>query len=748
MAQERIERKLAAVLVADVVGYSRLIDHDEARTLAALKDHQAHLIDPAIAGHQGRTVKWMGDGALVEFASVVAAMECAVAIQRGMANRNRDVPEDRRIEFRIGINLGDIIFDGDDIHGAGVNVAARLEGLAEPGGICIPRKVFHEVRNKLDVGYAFIGERSVKNIETPIPVYRVLLEPEAAGQVKGEERAGRSRWHLGAVAAAGLAVVVVALAAMWWQPWKPRGDPAADKPSIAVLPFDNMSGDPEQAYFADGMTDDLITRISKLSGLIVLSRTTSFTFKATELTSKEIARKAGVRYVLEGSVRRAEGAIRINAQLIDGTTGGHVWAETFDRPYKDIFALQDEVQRRIIAALEVKLTEKEKQEIARKPTDSVEAYEHYLRAEQLRLRLNWAEYREALALFDKALALDPNFVAAHLGNARAAFRVWRLSWLNVIWPPTARERMLSSLATVSKLDPDNAEALALQARVQLYLQNHDQALSLARDAARRHPENPWVQAVLANILLAMERPDEAREALRHALTLAPKPAPGLLSQVGFDHLLLGEAKRAEALLLRARKSGASGLVTALYLTAAYAQLDDMEKARAELEAVRGYWRWMSIAFLRVSHAHFRNQQRVSGNFFDPLLKAGVPEWPYGFKGRAENRLRNEDLKALFFGHPWVATGISSRGTPSASLSDGDGNYRWVEADNHTKTKSHGTLTVERDMVCFRIDAIQMGRKFCGEVYRNPDGSADESDEYSRVDFWGTHKFSIKPLEKM
>ena len=300
-------------------------------------------------------------------------------------------------------------------------------------------------------------------------------------------------------------MVVVALAAVWWQPWTARIEPATAKPSIAVLPFENISGDPEQAYFADGMTDDLITRISKLSGLVVLSRTTSFTFKDTKLTSEEIASKTGVQYVLEGSVRRAGGAVRINAQLIDGSTGGHVWAETFDRPYKDIFALQDEVQRRIVAALEVKLTDKEKREIARQPTDNVEAYENYLRAEQLRLKFNWAEYREVFALFDKALALDPNFVAAHVGNARAAFRAWRLGWFAAIWPPKARERMLSSLATVSKLDPDNAEALALQAQVQLYLQNHDEALSLARDAVRRHPEDPWVRAVLADILLTMER---------------------------------------------------------------------------------------------------------------------------------------------------------------------------------------------------------------------------------------------------
>ena len=329
-----MERRLAAILAADVVGYSRLMGDDEAGTLAALKAYREELIDPTIADHSGRLVKLMGDGALVEFASAVDAVVCAVALQEAMAARNIEAPEQRRIVLRIGINIGDLIVEGDDLYGDGVNIAARLEGLAEPGGICVSGKVYEEVKNKVAFGFEDLGEQRVKNIAEPVQVFRVSAGGPA---VRPKSRSGRRRQAI--LAAAVLLIAVLAGLAIWQRPWETREEPVAiermafplpDKPSIAVLPFDNLSEDQAQGYFADGMTEDLITDLSKISGLFVIARNSSFSYKGRQAKVREIAEDLGVRYVLEGSVRRAGDQVRINAQLIDATTGGHLWAERYD----------------------------------------------------------------------------------------------------------------------------------------------------------------------------------------------------------------------------------------------------------------------------------------------------------------------------------------------------------------------------------------------------------------------------------
>ena len=338
MADEHAERRLAAILAADVVGYSRLMGVDEAATLGALKASRKELVDASIAGHKGRIVKLTGDGILAEFTSVVNAVACAVEIQRGMAARNAGVPQDRRIEFRIGVNLGDIVVDEGDIFGDGVNVAARLEGIAEPGGICISASVREHVGNRLDVAFDDAGEQRLKNIERPVRVFRVSPAMPAAST------------------------------ASW----------IGQKPSIAVLPFSNMSGDPEQEYFADGVTEDLITDLSKVSGLSVIARNSVFTYKGKPADVQEVSRRFGVATVLEGSVRKAGLRIRINAQLIDGKDGTHLWADRYDRDLTDIFALQDEITKTIVEQLKVRLLPTEKQAIEAAPTQSIDAYNYYL----------------------------------------------------------------------------------------------------------------------------------------------------------------------------------------------------------------------------------------------------------------------------------------------------------------------------------------------------------------------------------
>jgi adenylate cyclase len=384
LSTERVERRLAAILAADVVGYSRLMGQDEAGTLQRLRTHRHDLIDPKIAEHKGRIVKTTGDGILIEFPSVVEAVACAVAVQRGMADRNAGTPEEQKIVFRVGVNLGDIIIAEDnDIHGDGVNVAARLEALAEPGGICVSRVVRDQVRDKLDIEFEDMGEQALKNIARPLRVYRVRVTAT-------DERTP--------TAAPVETTPTLAL---------------PDKPSIAVLPFQNMSGDPEQEYFADGMVEEIITALSRIRWLFVIARNSSFTYKGQAVDVKQVGRELGVRYVLEGSVRKAGNRVRITAQLIEVETGTHVWAERYDRSLDDIFALQDEITLSTVGAIEPSLRAAEIERVKRKRPENLDAYDLVLRALPHAFAAMPEGGLKAVPLLERALALEPDYGLAH-----------------------------------------------------------------------------------------------------------------------------------------------------------------------------------------------------------------------------------------------------------------------------------------------------------------------------------------------
>ncbi len=386
MGEERVERRLAAILAADVVGYSRLMEANEERTLGALRQHRREFFDPTMAKHGGRIFKVMGDGFLVEFGSVLNAARCAVEIQRGMLERNAGIPEDRHIKFRIGINLGDIIVDGDDFYGDGVNMAARLEGLAGPGGIACSAVVRNQVGNKLELEFLDQGEKTVKNIAQPVHVYFINMAEALPGNVP---QAGASA----------------------------QKNSRADKPSVAILPFANMSNDPDQEFFSDGITEDIITDLSKVSGLFVLGRNTVFTYKGKAVNLERIAKELGVAYVVEGSVRKAGNRVRINAQLIEGSTGGHLWADRYDRDLTDIFAIQDEITHTIVDQLKVKLLPEEKKAIEQAPTGNVEAYTYYLKGREFFHRGSKSNLLLAKNMFAKATELDPLYARAYAGAA-------------------------------------------------------------------------------------------------------------------------------------------------------------------------------------------------------------------------------------------------------------------------------------------------------------------------------------------
>jgi adenylate cyclase len=426
-----MERKLVAVLAADVVGYSRLMGADEEGTLAALKAHRRDLIGPKVADHHGRIVKLTGDGALVEFGSLVDAVRCAVEIQNGIARRNADIPADRRITFRIGINLGDVIVEDDDIYGDGVNIAARLEALAEPGGICISGTSHEMIQGRLDVAFRDLGAHEIKNIARPVRVW-------AWGEVAGPANAAG-----------------------------PERRP--DKPSIAVLPFSNMSGDVEQEYFVDGITEDIITDLSKVSGLFVAARNSAFTYKGTPVKVQQVSHDLGVRYVLEGSVRKSANRVRITAQLIDGASGGHLWAERYDRDLTDIFAVQDDIAHSIVDALTIKLLPGESRTISKIPTVSIEAYQFYLRGRQLLNRHSMKFYDTARKMFMRAIEIDSSYARAYAGVTDCdAHRLMFGADVSV-------QSLLDMSAQALELDPDLAEARASRAFALAMDGQHDEA---------------------------------------------------------------------------------------------------------------------------------------------------------------------------------------------------------------------------------------------------------------------------------
>jgi adenylate cyclase len=441
MYEEQVERRLAAILAADVVGYSRLMEANEELTLSALRQHRREFFDPTVAKHGGRIFKVMGDGFLVEFGSVLNAARCAVEIQRGMVERNAGVPEDRHFKFRIGVNLGDLIVDGDDFYGDGVNMAVRLQGLAVPGGIACSEAVRHEVGNKLDLDFADQGTKTVKNLTQPVHVYFANWNQIASRGDTQTATGGQMRAH-------------------------------SHKPSVAVLPFANLSSDPDQEFFSDGITEDIITDLSNVSGLFVLSRNTVFAYKRRAQNLEHIANELGVAYVVEGSVRKAGNRVRINADLTEGASDGHVWAARYDRDLTDIFAVQDEIAKAIVEQLKVKLLPEEKKAIEQAPTENVEAYTHYLRGREYYHIASKANHLMARQSFARAIELDPGYARAYAGIAVCNTRLRSQFGFDI---PV--EDILATTAKALAIDPNLPEAYAAMAQALSGAGRHAEAVA-------------------------------------------------------------------------------------------------------------------------------------------------------------------------------------------------------------------------------------------------------------------------------
>ena len=583
MPTERVKRKLSAIFSADVKGYSRLMGEDEAATVQTITAYRETMTQ-LIQKYRGRVVDSPGDNVLAEFASVVDATECAVKIQEGLKIRNTELPENRRMQFRIGINLGDVIEDGERIYGDGVNITARLEGLAEPGGICISGTAYDQVKNKISIGYEFLGKHAVKNIKEPVRVYRALMESDPEAEIATEEK---------------------------------MAFPLPEKPSIAVLPFTNMSGDSEQEYFSDGITEDLITDLSKISGLFVIARNSVFTYKDRPVKVQQVSKDLGVRYVLEGSVRKAGERVRITAQLVDAASGGHIWADRYDKNLGDIFALQDEVTQKIVTVLAVKLGDEEYRRIAQKDTDNLLAYDYFLRGLEFYNRFTKKANTQARLMFNKAIELDPQYATAYVKVGWTHLVEWFSGWSQ---DPRSLDRAFELVTKATSLDDSAEGSRCLLGNIYLWKKQHDKALALFDEPGDVNPNYAEVFTELGTFLNFSGRPEEAIELIEKAIRLDPL-YPYNLFNLGHAYFLTRQYEEALTALERTLDAMPKFFTTKAYLAATYFELGREEEARAEtLEFLKkSPGTTLEVWLARLPYKNQSDLDRI----LDALSKAGM-----------------------------------------------------------------------------------------------------------------------------
>jgi TolB-like protein/class 3 adenylate cyclase len=639
-----MERRLTTILAADVVGYSRLMAGDEAGTLTSLKALRRELIEPKTVEYHGRVVKLMGDGTLMEFGSVVDAVSFAVDVQQAMAERNAKALPDRRITYRIGINIGDIIVEGDDIYGDGVNVAARLEGLAEPGGICVSRTVFNHVHGKVDLSFDDLGEQEVKNIPKPVQVFRVLLDAPVVDHGAIAATVKRSlRWPM--VAGSLIVLVIMMGVILWQQPWAPREEPASveamafplpNKPSIAVLPFNNMSDDASQEYFADGMTEDVITDLSKISALFVIARNSSFSYKGKQVKVRQVAEELGVRYVLEGSVRRAGNEVRINAQLIDATTGGHLWAERYDGTLDDVFDLQDQVTAQIVAALAVSLTGEEQAQQAHRDTENAEAHDAYLQGWARYKLLTPANLAEAVPFFEEALRLDPTYAQARAALASVYWDAYQNDWAFDLDMPSFRAESRANEHLEEALKRPTPLAHVLQSRMIASLGFPGEAIVEAEKAVELNSSDATALAGLANALVLAGRPAEGPEFIERAMRLDPHHPPSYLITLGAAQFGMERYEEAAMTFERAVKRNPKNELPLIYLASSYGHIGRIKDADDAIETANDLRASLGMGDLSLEkkesdwYSPFEGEidfKRFGGRPAQERVRAGLSEIP-------------------------------------------------------------------------------------------------------------------------
>jgi TolB-like protein/class 3 adenylate cyclase len=595
LTAERVERRLAAVLAADIAGYSLLMGRDEEGTLSQLKAFRKALVDPTITAHRGRIVKTTGDGMLVEFASAVDAARCAVEVQRGVAVQNEGVPLNARIEFRVGIHVGDIIFDDNDIFGDGVNIAARLEGICQPGGVCISDDAQRQIRGKLDSSFEDMGLQNLKNIAEPMRAWRLSLDANSSVFLSPDRSAEAAQ---------------------------PLALP--DKPSIAVLPFQNMSSDAEQEYFADGTVEDIITALSRYSSLFVIARNSSFTYKGQAIDVKRVGRELGVRYVLEGSVRKVLDRVRVTGQLIDALTGAHLWADRFDGALKDIFDLQDDITLRVVGAIAPKLERAEIVRAMRKPTESLDGYDYYLKAMSNFHKAGREDISEALRLFQKAIEFDDNFSSAYGMAAWCYARRKMNGWADEGSSEGLEAERLAGRAV--KCGNDDAVALASSGIAIGYMfTDFDRAVSLLDRAQALNPNLAMAWHLGGWIRCFNGQQDLAVEHLERAVRLSPvdPQRPGMLAAIAAAHFSAGRFDVASSLAKTAMLEQSNNFIAALVAAAANAMAGNLDVATRAMERVCELD--PNFRLHKVKYRLPNRRPETIALWEDALRRAGLPE---------------------------------------------------------------------------------------------------------------------------
>lgn len=591
MAKERVKRKLSGILSADAVGYSRLMQEDEASTILTLTESKELMVN-LIQQYRGRVVDSPGDNLLAEFDSVVDATECAVKIQQELKAKNEQRSENSKMPFRMGINLGDVVKEGDRIYGDGVNIAARLEGLAQPGGICISRTAYDQVKNKLELGYKYLGEHSVKNINEPVRVYRVLMDPAAVGKVIGEKRfigRGSRRAALAAI----IIFAIVAGGVIGWNIYLQHSkkiEPASvekmaflpsDKPSIAVLAFDNMSGDPKQEYFGDGTAEEIITALSKSNDLFVIARNSSFTYKGKPVKVQQVSKELGVRYVLEGSFKKSGERLRVTAQLIDAANGKHLWAERYDRKLTDIFEIQDDITRRIIASLKVKLTMGELAQVYSKGTNNLDAYLKVMQAWYYHMRFTKEDNDKSRDLVEEGIAMDPQYGQAYVLLAATYMLDGFLGDIE------SRKQNFVKAIEISKkaITLGNVGGYGMLGWVYSLTGQGDKAIAECEKAVELNPNSATYRAWYGAVLNKVGRYEEAVQELEQAVRRDPMAGTWVLRFLGSAYSSTERHEEAVATLKKAIQKAPKDYLSRLLLTRAYIFAGRQEEAEAEAAEV-------------------------------------------------------------------------------------------------------------------------------------------------------------------
>jgi TolB-like protein/class 3 adenylate cyclase/Flp pilus assembly protein TadD len=744
-----MERRLAAVMIADVAGYGRLSQVDEEEARARFQADLHEVFEPKIAERHGRLVKTMGDGLLVEFHSVVDAVRCAIDVQRAEGERNAGLPADLRMEFRIGINLGDIIVEGDDIHGDGVIIAERLQQLSDRGGILISGTAYDHVETKLDVGYEFLGEQPVKNINKPVRAYRVLMGADDAGKTVSATKPMIQSWRLPAIAAVVVLAIVASIAAWIIIGKATMESPSVavlppDAPSIAVLPFKSMSDDAEQGYLADGLTEDMTTDLARVPGLLVVSRNAAFQYKDRSIDPAQIAAELRVRYILEGSIRRVGDELRINAQLIDGETGLHKWAERFDGAWADVFTLQDQVIQDVVNALELRLAPGQKTAQGPGGTGNPAAYDAYLQGLELVWRDTPADLAEAVPHLKRAIALDPNYGEALAALAQAYRRAGSSKeWEQAVGASSYADTAAKAVAYLQEaLKHPSPRAFRMDADLRIQANQHDEAIADLERAIALDPSDYESYAWMAYAMNLAGRSEDGQRYIDAALRLDPRASEWLVPDIGFTQFSAGRFEDAAETLERAFAARPDSGWSGALLAAAYGHLGrDATSLVQKLDALAiehggvGFTQLLARTWIPFKSSADAARLR------DGLRKAGVPELPFGYDPLSKDRLTNEEIKTALFGHTLRGKDIDTGATWTLAFA-ADGSFVFHSDSPYRSAPSESGRIVEIDngVMCWGYPTT--GSRGCGALFRASGDTAAQKDALLWVAHMDRILFSI------